>query len=85
MKIKIKNRIVSSKKHIITVPNFLMKSKLIWNVVVKNCDEEAKEELLKVRSIITEGYKSLKKVIKINGHFNLLEVETQEVYVTIRL
>lgn len=85
MKIKIKNRIESSKKILILVPNFLIKSRLIWKVVIKNSEEEIKEELLKIMPVILKGYKTLKKVIKINGHFNLVEIESNEVYITIRL
>ena len=85
MKIKIKNRIATSKKITIMIPNFLMKSKLIWKIAIKNCDEEAKEELLKIEPIVSEGYKTLKKVIKINGHFKLVEVESELAYITIIL
>ena len=85
MKIKIKNRIATSKKITIMIPNFLMKSKLIWKIAIKNCDEEAKEELLKIEPIVSEGYKTLKKVIKINGHFKLVEVESEQAYITIIL
>ena len=85
MKIKIKNRIESSKKILILVPNFLIKSRLIWKVVIKNSEEEIKEELLKIMPVILKVYKTLKKVIKINGHFNLVEIESNEVYITIRL
>ena len=48
-------------------------------------DEEAKEELLKIEPIVSEGYKTLKKVIKINGHFKLVEVESEQAYITIIL
>lgn len=85
MKIKIQNRSASSRKITIMVPNFLMKSKLVWKLVIKNSDEEAKKELQKIMPFISEGYRTLKHVIKLNGHFNLVEVESEEAYITIRL
>lgn len=85
MKIRIRNKEGFPKRLGFFIPTSLIKSKFAWKVAIKNSEGEAKEELLKIQPVVLECYKALKNTIKENGHFNLVEVETNETYVVIRL
>lgn len=86
MKIVIKtgNDKIDKKRRItLVLPTFLIKSKIICKVISNNVDSE--DEYLKIRYIIKTTYKELRKYIKENGHFKLLEVKSDDGDVTIIL
>ena len=72
MKIIIKRN--SKKKLTFHVPLVLMKSKSFLLMISKNINEDDKKNI----KIIPTLYKDVKKYIKSNGHFTLLEVDSNQ-------
>ena len=72
MKIIIKRN--SKKKLTFRVPLVLMKSKSFLLMISKNINEDDKKNI----KLITTLYKDVKKYIKSNGHFTLLEVDSDQ-------
>ena len=72
MKIIIKRN--SKKKLTFHVPLVLMKSKSFLLMIAKKANENHKKNI----KLITTSYKDVKKYIKSNGHFTLLEVDSDQ-------
>ena len=77
MKIEFKGE---GRKHKISLPTKLICSKLVLKHL--KIDSKAKDKLLKIRK---KTYKTFKKYIKENGHFYLVEMESNGSYLRIRL
>lgn len=56
------------------LPTSLLKSKFIVSIIKKNIDNKTKIYL----DMIPQIYKSLKKYIKQNGHFILVDVDSSD-------
>lgn len=67
------------------LPTSLVKTKWIWKFAIKSADENKQEEIIQARKFVLYGYKALKKYIKENGHFTLVEVMSEDAYVKIRV
>lgn len=78
MKIKVlnKNKSEKFKKISILLPTSLIKTKMFWKQVYKNntLDKDDVEEYIKSLVTYKKIYKQIKKYVKANGHFVLLEV-----------
>ena len=72
MKIIIKRN--SKKKLTFHVPLVLMKFKSFLLMIAKKANENDKKNI----KLITTLYKDVKKYIKSNGHFTLLEVDSDQ-------
>ena len=83
MKIKIRvNDEETNKKIRLTLflPTFLIKSNIIWkNIKTINDDYQV------LQSSVRKGYQALKEYIKKEGHFNLIEVNSKDAYIIIRV
>lgn len=55
------------------LPNSLLKSRWLWKTIRKN-NKDNDFDFILMEKIIRDGYKELKKFIKTNGHFTLVEV-----------
>ena len=64
----------SKKKLSFHVPLILMKSKSFLLMISKNINEDDKKNI----KLIPTLYKDVKKYIKSNGHFTLLEVDSNQ-------
>ena len=65
------------------VPLFFFKQKWLYRLLLKEYkkrkgeDITAKEEIKKIEDLGASAYRDLKKFIKLNGHFDLVEVDTK--------
>ena len=84
MKISIKNKDAGFKKITIFLPLSLIKSKIIWDIVMKNATDTKKENIESIYIFVRQCYKELRKCVQINGHFNLVEVDNSDVNIIIR-
>lgn len=67
-------------RFILYLPTSLIKAKYIWKKLIKN-EFIKSEQIIEVKKI----YKELRKYVKANGHFNLIEVSDNKTYVLIRV
>lgn len=87
MKITIRTKEDREKPIRITLlfPTSIIKRKWIWRLAIKSAKPEEQEQLIKIKEVVSIGYTKLKKYIKENGHFTLLEVKNKKTYVKIRV
>ena len=90
MKIKVKVGKNRREKHgfkriSLALPNSLLKSRLMLKIIRKGIESNAKDGKTPVisadfvnRDLLNTLYKCLKTVIKRNGHFNLVEVDSSD-------
>lgn len=86
MRIKVRYHITKKQKYNkinISLPNFLIKSKLLWKQIIKHVDDESLKDIAHSIEIGKKLYKAIKNYIKLNGHFVFLEVQTKDTFVKI--
>ena len=80
--IKLKQKKVPFKINI-WLPLFFAKSKIIWKIAINTSEE--KKEVIKTKKVVINIYKYLKRIVKENGHFTLIEIDNPEVYIKIKV
>lgn len=55
------------------LPNSLLKSRWLWKKIKEN-NKNNDFDIALMEKVVRNGYKELKKFIKVNGHFTLIEV-----------
>ena len=86
MTIYVKSKSEDKKRTIrLWVPLWLLKQKWLLNIFYKEAKkknnggkETEQEEIEKINALTKQTYKDLKKFIKTNGHFNLVEVDAKD-------
>lgn len=58
-------------------PTRLIKTKFVWKMIGKK-SKDSDFDFKPMYQVAKRGYKDLKRFIKINGHFNLVEIIDQE-------
>ena len=85
MKISIRTKDNIFKRITIFLPLSLIKSKIIWKVIINQVSKEEKENFKSIYSFIMLCYKELKKIVKKSGHFYLIEIISDDACIRIKI
>ena len=55
-------------------PTSLIKSRLIWKMIEKNSGWDEADKIREYQPLIISCYDALSEYVRVNGHFNLVEV-----------
>ena len=59
-------------------PIGVLRSRWIWRIALKYTDDDQKQDIMIYSGMIAESVDVLEKYVRINGHFNLVEVEAKD-------
>ena len=65
------------------LPNGLIKTRVFWHLILKNTNKNSKEKVKTLRKIIYKMYKSVKKYTTQCGHFTIVEIEAEDIFIEI--
>lgn len=85
MKISIRKKDNVFKRITVYLPLSIIKSRILWNIIVNYASGEEKENLKSIQFLVLECYKVLKKYVRENKHFNLVEVNNKDFKIVIRI
>ncbi len=70
----------SDSKHSIHLmfPNSMMKWKWIYSLIIKNADPKEQDKIINIRNHSHQIYKVIKRYIKDNGHFVLVDIKDSD-------
>lgn len=85
MKISIRIKDNIFKRITIFLPLSLIKSQMIWKMVINHASSEEKENFKSIYNFVMGCYKELKKIIKKSGHFYLLEMNNDDACIRIKV
>ncbi len=85
MKISIRKKDNIFKRITIFVPLSLIRSQLIWKILINHASGEEKQNLKSIYSFVVVCYEELKKIVKKSGHFYLAEMVNDDAYIRIKV
>ena len=86
MKLSIKltsNDLKKTKGISLVFPNGIINTKVFWRILLKYINKENHDNIKATRKIISKFYKTIKKYVKTNGHFTLLELDSESAYIKV--
>lgn len=67
------------------LPNGFINTKIFWQMILKYVDKENKDKVITTRKTVSKFYKVIRKYIKENGHFTLIEVVSEDAFIEVIL